>query len=164
MCIPYLKPISPPWGLDQSFRCFVNFFKHSTHLPADELALLGTPCCSFRLGLRLPWLTIALQTLFANGLSENISQFSRLSFRNYLFQRSFVFNCDRLCIYFFISQFQYMKLIYASFYLDPSRIYHQSTTSYQLAQLVRALQRHSKGQGSNLVKPGFFSGFLFVAS
>ena len=33
-----------------------------------------------------------------------------------------------------------------------------------IAQLVRALHRYRRGQGSNPVKPDFFSGFLFATA
>ena len=86
--------------------------------------------------------------------------FFRLSFRNCI---SCVNNCeDLLYTYFFIPQFKYMSFIFHNFififpgYSITNQINDQLPVGL-LAQLVRALHRYRRGQGSNPGKPDFFS-------
>ena len=65
-----------------------------------------------------------------------------------------------LYIYFFIPQFKYMSFIYSQFHLHLSRVYYEPIYDQLpvglIAQLVRALHRYRRGQGSNPGKPDFF--------
>ena len=90
--------------------------------------------------------------------------FQAFSFRNCIL--SCVNNCeDLLYIYLFIPQFKYISYIHNFIFIFPG--YNKNQFNDQLpvgllAQLVRALHRYRRGQGSNPGKPDFFfSGFLF---
>ena len=92
------------------------------------------------------------------GSNPGKPDFFRLSFRNCI---SCVNNCeDLLHIYFFIPQFKYMSFIYSQFHLHLSRVYYEPIYDQLpvglIAQLVRALHRYRRGQGSNPGKPDFF--------
>ena len=93
--------------------------------------------------------------------------FFRLSFRNCI---SCVNNCeDRLYTDFFIPQFKYMSSYIHNFiFIFPGYITNQFDDQLPvglLAQLVRALHRYRRGQGSNPGNPDFFfSGFLFATA
>ena len=92
------------------------------------------------------------------GSNPGKPDFFRLSFRNCI---SCVNNCeDLLYIYFFIPQFNiWISYIHNFIFIFPGYIMNQFNDQLPvglLAQLVRALHRYLRGQGSNPGKPDFF--------
>ena len=76
-------------------------------------------------------------------------------------QRGLNSNIVDYCIYFFIPRFKCMKFIYSSFH--PHQLagdvtkhqFHYQLPVGLLAQLVRAMHRYRRGQGSSPDKPEF---------
>ena len=99
------------------------------------------------------------------GSNPGKPDFFRLSFRNCI---SCVNNCEDLLYTYFIPQFKIYEfhLFIVSSSSFPGILRANLMTSSQvglLAQLVRALHRYRRGQGSNPGKP-VFSGFLFATA
>ena len=121
--------------------CITNQF--NDQLPVGLLAQLVRALHRYRRG---------------QGSNPGRPDFFRLSFRNCI---SCVHNCeDLLYIYFFIPPFKYMNFIFHNFiFIFPGCITNQFNDQLPvglLAQLVRALHRYRRGQGSNPGKPDFF--------